>query len=232
MPKAEDQKKEELGKKYEILLERAEYARNEVEGKIKNIIRDLQKTHDGHTVVHHYHARIKSLESCIKKMESRGYEGLHEITDFLGYRLVCLYQKDISDVCAAIDREFAVDSDKDYINDPKPPEKGGYTGAVHKKIKVQVTCGGLKVSVPMEIQVTDVIMSAVWETEHDDNYKSDKKTDVNAQDDNQILIGCVNTIHTIVAKRCGEISTEKYNKELSKHINSLTKILGKRAPST
>lgn len=218
---------EGLGKNYEILRERAEYAQDEVEGKIKNIIRDLRKTHKGRVVVHHYHSRIKTLKSAVEKMKRQNYTGLEEITDLLGYRLVCLFPEDIQEVCAVIDREFAVIKTKDYIHDPKPPERGGYTGAVHKKIMVQVTCDGVRVSVPMEIQITDVIMSAVWETEHDINYKSGEE-DANAQDDNQILIGCVNTIHVIVSKRRGGIDAEEYNEKLHECINLMADILAKR----
>lgn len=215
--------KEEL---YEVLQERAEYARDEVEGKIKNIIRDLKKL-KGRVVVHHHHSRIKTLESAKEKMVRQKYQSLDEITDLLGYRLVCLFPEDIEEVCAAIDREFAVIKTKDYIHDPKPPERGGYTGAVHKKIMVQVTCGGIRVTVPMEIQITDVIMSAVWETEHDINYKGGED-DANAQDDNQILIGCVNTIHIIVAKRRGGISEEEYNTKLHECVSVMAEILARR----
>ncbi len=224
-----EEKKTEVS--YEVLRERAEYARDEVEGKIKNIIRDLRKTHGGKVVVHHYHARIKTLDSAKEKMMRRHYQSLEDISDLLGYRLVCLLQEDIDEVCAAIDREFAVVKTKDYIHDPKPPERGGYTGAVHKKIMVQVTCGGIRVSVPMEVQITDVIMSAVWETEHEDNYKSTEEN-INAQDDNQILIGCVNTIHIIVAKRRGSISAEEYDTKLKSCISLIAEILAKRQTVT
>lgn len=212
---------------YACLHERAEYALNEVEGKIRNIIRDLAKKHGGKVVIHHYHSRIKSLKSILEKMERQGYLTVEQITDLLGFRLVCLFPEYIPEVCEAIDREFAVDRTKNYIDDPKPPERGGYTGAVHKKISVQVTVEGKKVTVPMEIQVTDVIMSAVWETEHDINYKS-REEDQYAQDDNQILIACVKAIHMITSKRRGGACAEECTEQLQNCISIMAEILARR----
>ena len=82
----------------------------------------------------------------------------------------------------------------------------------------------------MEVQITDVIMSAVWETEHEDNYKSTEEN-INAQDDNQILIGCVNTIHIIVAKRRGSISEEEYDTKLKSCISLMAEILPPSPPA-
>ena len=184
---------------YRFFEIRAEYAEAEIEGKVKNIRRDLLLKY-GEGIIQEDSHRIKTADSTAEKMIRKKIDNIEKISDFLGWRLIVQRPKDIWLVSDLIDMYFEVYYTKDYINDPKPPENGGYTGAVHKKIRYQTTCGGKKVSVMVEIQITCIMFSAFWACEHSDNYKC-KRENPHAVEDNQIVLGCINLIYEIIEQR-------------------------------
>src|SRR5688572_4336707 len=53
-------------------------------------------------------ARAKTVTSVRRKIESRGYKRLSEVTDKCGIRIVTRYQSTIEDVCELLHREFEV----------------------------------------------------------------------------------------------------------------------------
>lgn len=180
------QKLQELMEEYsKTLAKHAKRALNEVKGKIDNIVDDISEEFGEETINKVQH-RIKTAHSAAEKAIFYSYESLDELTDVLGFRIICLFQEDIENVCRAIDREFAVKKTKDYLHDPKSIDEGGYCGAIHKKIDVQCSYHGVKVIVPLEIQVTDVIAHAIWERDHAQDYKNKKRT-VNKDRRTQII---------------------------------------------
>ena len=168
---SEEERIRELMLAYSNSLEKhAKRALNEVKGKIDNIVDDITEEL-GAEAINKVQCRIKTPESAAEKVLRWDYTGLGDLTDVLGFRIICLFQEDIESVCTAIDREFAVKKTKDYLHNPKSLEDGGYCGAIHKKIDVQCSYHGIKVIVPLEIQVTDVLAHAIWERDHAQDYK-------------------------------------------------------------
>ena len=179
---------------------RAEYAEAEIEGRIKNIKRDLLLKFGREIIVEETH-RIKTADSTAEKMVRKEIKSVeHGISDMLGWRLIVTRPEDVPKVVEAVDEAFEVYSSKDYMNEPKPPEYGGYTGAVHKKIQYQVRCGGKLVSVKLEIQIACNMFSAFWVVEHDVNYKCSRENP-HAVIDNQMASESILLLYEIIDQR-------------------------------
>ncbi len=205
---------------------RAEYAESEIEGRIKNIKKDLLLKFGREIITEEAH-RIKTADSTAEKMIRRGIDDLeHGITDMLGWRLIVNRREDLPKVEEAVDEVFEVYFTKDYMNDSKPPETGGYTGAVHKKIRYQVRCGNKWVSVLMEIQIACNLYSAYWNNEHDANYKAVREnpwTKVN----NQMASECINLLYEIT-DQCRQFQEEPLavldGSKITEHINRIVEL--------
>ena len=179
-----------------ILRERGKYAQREIAGKVENMAEDLAKK--GIKVFIRF--RIKSDGSCKEKIFRCGYESPEELSDILGYRFICLYAEDIPIVCDYLDRVFAIEKTKDYINSPKPLNMGGYCGAIHKKTHIHCMYEDKQVSVPTEFQVTSLLMNAIWELDHPTLYKCEDENP-NAYEENKEILAYVKAIEEIYTRR-------------------------------
>jgi len=180
---------------YDILKVRAEYAKEETDGKINNMVKDLAQK--GIKVI--IRSRIKTYESA-KEKTLRCKCTMEQLSDFLGYRIITMYEEDIPIVGNYIDHRFVVKKTKDYLNNPKPLEMGGYCGAIHKKSDIQCMCDETPVSVPTEFQVVSLLMNANWELDHATCYKC-KDDNPNALEENREILEHLKAIETIYARR-------------------------------
>lgn len=122
------------------------------------------------TVTH----RIKTLESCIKKLLRKGYEltpeNLREhVGDIAGIRVVTPFEDDIFIIADALKNQsgLTVRRVKDYVTNPK---ENGYA-SLHLTIEVEVFFLNEKVTVPVEVQIRDKTMDAWAAIEHICEYK-------------------------------------------------------------
>ena len=166
---------EKLRAEYEVLEDQANYVLREIRGKIDNLIEDIEfeerKASGGklkEKAITFVTCRIKTFNSVCEKIRRNKYQnGLSDLTDFLGFKIVCRNEKTIEVVCSKLKRLFAVGIEKDYISNPKPPKDGGYCGAIHEKLRPECVWHDMKVSIPTEIQVTSLALYTVWELQHD-----------------------------------------------------------------
>lgn len=118
--------------------------------------------------------RIKSAESCAKKLRKNGYEltseNLHaHLRDIAGIRVITLFEDDIFLIAEALRNQssFIIDREKDYVT---TPNKNGYS-SYHMTARVEVFFMDRKVVVPVEIQIRDKTMDAWASIEHVLGYK-------------------------------------------------------------
>ena len=120
--------------------------------------------------------RIKSLESIVRKLETRGcpitLEAAREnIFDIAGVRVVCSFIDDIY----RIEKLFLQQDDvelvtrKDYIKDPKP---SGYR-SLHLVIRTPVYTEEGRQEMPVEVQMRTIAMDFWASLEHKLRYKKD-----------------------------------------------------------
>lgn len=116
-------------------------------------------------------SRIKSAESMIKKLESRGFtanlhSALTEVYDAVGIRIVCGFVDDVYNVAAWLEKrtEFKILQRKDYIAWPK---QNGYR-SYHLCLRI---CAGSAQGTLAEIQIRTMAID-FWATlEHQLKYK-------------------------------------------------------------
>lgn len=116
-------------------------------------------------------SRIKSAESMIKKLESRGFKAdlhsaLNEVYDAVGIRIICGFVDDVYKVAAWIEKqaEIKIIQRKDYIAWPK---SNGYR-SYHLCLRI---CGGSAKGTLAEIQIRTMAID-FWATlEHQLKYK-------------------------------------------------------------
>lgn len=118
--------------------------------------------------------RVKTLESCIKKLQKKGKdltpENLEEyVTDIAGVRVVTPFEDDVYIVADALKNQSGLNvrRTKDYIAEPKD---SGYA-SLHLTIEVEVFFLNEKVTVPVEVQIRDKTMDAWAAIEHICGYK-------------------------------------------------------------
>ena len=103
---------------------------NDLKGNIKTIIRNTFNSMDGsREYVEHFFGRIKSPESVVEKMKSKGYDfdeitplaSIETLTDIIGFRVVTHFVSDCYKVCEILQscKEWKVVEVKDYISCPK-----------------------------------------------------------------------------------------------------------------
>lgn len=133
-----------------------------------------------HNPIHNIDARIKSLSSIFRKLETSGLALTLEnaesrLTDIAGIRVVCKY---IDDVYMLADKllqyyEGSVLKICDYIAKPKA---NGYR-SYHIVLKVAVHIDGQTYQIPVEIQLRTIAMDMWASLEHELRYKKDIECD-------------------------------------------------------
>ena len=144
---------------------------------LERLIQDLLKAESirSHSVI----CRVKSKESCVRKLQRSDGEGLlSSLTDVLGVRIITYFRDDVDAAAKVIEREFSIDRansvDKSAVLDP---DRFGYL-SVHYISQVGVTRADLPEyrgysNIKFEIQIRSILQHAWAEIEHDLGYKSE-----------------------------------------------------------
>lgn len=120
-------------------------------------------------------SRIKSFDSIREKCARKGIpftvEGMRELRDIAGIRIITLYQDDIYRIRKALVRQPSMEliEERDYVERPK---ENGYR-SLHLIVSVHVYFLETTKSVPVEIQIRTKAMDLWACVEHDCNYKKD-----------------------------------------------------------
>ena len=138
---------------------------------IQEIINE-EVSNSGISPIEHFKYRIKSEDSLIDKLNTRGlpvtmesiYTNIH---DLVGFRIVCSYTSGLRTVANKIISNDNIDLilSKDYIKHPKP---NGYR-SLHLIVKFKDS------DVPFEIQLRTIAMDSWASLEHQLKYKKEVK---------------------------------------------------------
>jgi putative GTP pyrophosphokinase len=172
-PCLEDDKFKSFKGGYIELSNQARAAMNILLARIENLQLGMDAAQE-RTLIDTVTHRIKTLESCIKKLCRRGYEltpdNLRDyVKDIAGIRVVTPFEDDIFIVADALKNQsgLTVRRVKDYVTNPK---ENGYA-SLHLTIEVEVFFLNEKVTVPVEVQIRDKTMDAWAAIEHICEYK-------------------------------------------------------------
>lgn len=127
-------------------------------------------------VIAHIYHRIKSPDSMTDKLHLRGlevtpYNAVTEMTDAVGFRVICGFLDDVYRLVETIHHANAywqVRMEKDYIRNVKP---NGYR-SYHMILDV-ITSGGR--IIPVELQIRTIAQDAWASLEHQMKYKKEIK---------------------------------------------------------
>ena len=164
--------------------------------KKQNEFQDVHK----YNPIEHIKARMKTSESIVKKLKSRGYESTIEnmvehVNDIAGIRVICSFTSDIyriADMLAAQD-DLRILATKDYIKSPKP---SGYK-SYHMLVTVPVFLSNRVVEVKVEIQIRTVAMDFWASLEHKIYYKFEGNAPEHIQ---QSLVNCARIVEQLDAE--------------------------------
>ncbi|MCX5831583.1 MAG: hypothetical protein NT140_06820 [Deltaproteobacteria bacterium] len=129
--------------------------------------------------VHSITARMKTRESCIKKVAKKGasYSTIGDVTDIAGIRVIAYFSDQVDEIARMIKDEFDLDPknsiDKRAILDP---DRFGYL-SLHYVISLSAArCAFSEYTVftglKAEIQIRSILQHAWAEIEHDLGYKT------------------------------------------------------------
>lgn len=154
-----------------------------VEEKYKNLIETLISK-ESKLVSPQIESRVKSLDSCITKIEIKYLEKNEEIscqeicnkiTDFIGVRIICFYEDEIPIVKKIIEREFEIKGETDKTKEKEERDTFGYRG-LHLDVRMK----GKRLALTeysdlsefsVEIQIRTVIQDAWSRLDHKIVYK-------------------------------------------------------------
>lgn len=144
--------------------------------KLQILDREFQHSNDRNPI-ENIKSRLKSQESILKKMESRGLpltigSMVNNIFDIAGIRVICPFITDVYQIAQMLISQSDVEllQMKDYIRNPK---ENGYR-SLHLIVKITVFLSDTAHQVPVEIQLRTIAMNFWASTEHQLRYKKDK----------------------------------------------------------
>ncbi|MED1201968.1 GTP pyrophosphokinase family protein [Heyndrickxia acidicola] len=148
----------------------------ELEEKIKGLINSLIKEQG--LTIHGIESRVKQKESLSKKIDEKGdkYNGLEEITDTLGLRIITYFEDDVDKIANLIKTEFLLDEKNSTDKRDKKPDTFGYS-SLHYIVKLKEPRASLPEyarfnDINFELQIRSILQHAWAEIEHDIGYKS------------------------------------------------------------
>ena len=190
--------KEELDRWKEVTLI-YNSALKEIGTKLEILNDEFQDVHK-YNPIEHIKARMKTSESIVKKLKSRGYESTIEnmvehVNDIAGIRVICSFTSDIyriAEMLAAQD-DLRILATKDYI---KAPKASGYK-SYHMLVTVPVFLSNRVVEVKVEIQIRTVAMDFWASLEHKIYYKFEGNAPEHIQ---QSLVNCAKIVEQLDAE--------------------------------
>lgn len=150
-----------------------ESALAQMEARLKVLNSEFQMVHN-YNPIEHIKSRIKTPESIVKKLKSKGIEPTIEamvehVNDIAGIRIICSFTSDIYRIAELVANQSDIEviSIKDYI---KQPKQSGYQ-SYHMIITVPIYLSTRTVEVKVEIQIRTVAMDFWASLEHKIKYK-------------------------------------------------------------
>ena len=150
-------------------------ALKEIGTKLEILNDEFQHVHQ-YNPIEHIKSRIKTPESIVKKLKSRGHDVtirnmVRYVNDIAGVRIICSFTSDIYRIADMMARQndISVLSIKDYIKNPK---ESGYK-SFHMIVSVPIFLSYGAVDTKVEIQIRTVAMDFWASLEHKINYKYD-----------------------------------------------------------
>lgn len=144
-----------------------------VKSKLESIDDEL-KCEENHSPIHLIQARIKSPESILEKLErkslSLSIEGMKQLNDIAGVRVVCHYLNDIQYIAQLLimHEDIKLVRKANYIEYPK---ESGYR-SLHLVVSVPVYLKDRVENVSVEIQMRTIAMDCWATLEHELLYKN------------------------------------------------------------
>lgn len=161
--------------KMQLQLLKYQLAKETLLNSVTGLIKEFE-LNNNYNPVEHIKSRIKSEESAITKLKSRGYDVtvdnmISHIHDMVGVRIVCSFLSDVYDIVKVLERseQFQIIQEKDYIRDPKDT---GYM-SYHLMVNVPIYLNEGKEFVEAEIQIRTVAMDFWASLDHKIQYKFD-----------------------------------------------------------
>lgn len=165
--------------KEEILPElmlKYEFAMDTLKTQLNILIKEFSFRND-YNPVEHIKCRIKSEDSALNKLKSKGYDLtifniINHVHDMIGIRIVCSFLSDVYDIVnmIKISGQIKIKEEKDYI---KYPKKSGYS-SYHLIVMVPIYLHDSIEYVEAEIQVRTIAMDFWASLEHKIQYKIPK----------------------------------------------------------
>lgn len=155
------------------LLQKYEFGLKMLESELDILIQEFEYKHK-YNPVEHTKSRIKSVDSIINKLESKGYDPtifnmINHVHDIVGIRIICSFITDVYDIVNMIiaSKEIKVIERKDYIAEPKD---SGYS-SYHLIVLVPIYLSTGIEYIEAEIQVRTVTMDFWASLDHKIRYK-------------------------------------------------------------
>lgn len=162
--------------------------------------------------------RIKSPDSILKKLQSKGYEvsleSIHSnLHDVAGIRVICSFIDDIYEVARMLTSQddIILIETKDYIQNPK---ENGYR-SLHLIVEVPVFMSDRKQPMQVEVQIRTIAMDFWASLDHQLRYKKDLE---NAEQISADLKECADII-TATDQRMQIIKYQIYGDESGNFLN-------------
>ena len=157
----------------EHLMLKYQFALEELITQLKIAIKEFEFKNK-YEPVEHIKTRIKTKESAIKKLESKGYDItidnlIKHVHDMGGVRIVCSFIPDVYDIVNIIEKSknLKIKEKKDYIENPK---KSGYS-SYHIIVEVPLYLENNVEYVEAEIQIRTMAMDFWASLDHKLQYK-------------------------------------------------------------
>lgn len=155
------------------LMLKYQFALDKLETELNIIIKEYE-FNNNYQPVEHIKSRIKTKESAIKKLCSKGYDISvdnlkNHIHDMVGIRIVCSFLSDVYTIVNIIEKgsNIKIKEKKDYIVHPK---ESGYT-SYHLIVLVPIHLEDKIEEVEAEIQIRTMAMDFWASLDHKIQYK-------------------------------------------------------------
>lgn len=167
---------------FELLMQPYKAAIKIVKTKLEIIDEELKLNYQ-YSPIHSIQSRIKSPKSILEKLDRKGlkqnYQGMCQLNDIAGLRVICNYLNDIQYIAQLLVLQDDVIQIKqaNYIQYPK---NNGYR-SLHLIIKVPVYQKSGVIYIPVEIQIRTIAMDCWASLEHELVYKGIGEVNTNIQ---------------------------------------------------
>lgn len=167
---------------FETLMQPYKAAIKIVKTKLEIIDEELKLNYQ-YSPIHAIQSRIKSPASILEKLNRKGleqnYQGMCQLNDIAGLRVICNYINDIQYIAQLLVLQDDVIQIKqsNYIQYPK---NNGYR-SLHLIIKVPVYQRNGIIYIPVEIQIRTIAMDCWASLEHELVYKETKDANIQIQ---------------------------------------------------